>query len=56
VSSMKDTVVQYEQQVERLQEVVRQTRDSEVAVQEAHYQEVEAKVHMARLFEGKIIA
>jgi len=50
---MKDTVVQYEQQVERLQEVVRQSRDSEVAVQEAHYQEVQAKVHMARLFEGR---
>lgn len=51
---MKDTVVQHEQQVERLQEVIRQTRDSEVAVQEVHFQEVQANAHMARLYQGKI--
>jgi len=53
ITALKESLAQNEHRVENLQELLRESRDSGIALQEAHTQEVQAKTHMSRLYQGK---
>ncbi|XP_065348247.1 nucleoprotein TPR isoform X2 [Cloeon dipterum] len=50
-SYLKEALAQKERKVENLQEKLRDVRDAEISLQEAHNQEIQAKTRMAKLYE-----
>jgi hypothetical protein len=54
LQSMKDVGKEQEQLVETLLQKVKDSREREITLNEAHFDEVLAKSHMVRLYQGKI--
>ncbi|XP_059479259.1 nucleoprotein TPR-like isoform X2 [Neocloeon triangulifer] len=50
-ASLKETLAQEERRIESLLEKLREARDAEISIREAHNQEINAKVRIAKLYE-----